>query len=286
MKLAKLAQALFRWMTILLFLLAFVWLDWLPTVRELGGLRRDQSDLKRKIKEHSAMSERFTFPDAEERALIARSGVELQRALPKVETDAVWLDTVLRALTRQVGEDHVIEALFLTSPDPDSAPGEPAAQNGKTDDLGSWLVEQRREILRNFHSETDHGRFPWRFLFADLGNLKGQGPASRPLVLALAAPLPALLNFINRISWRESRLEIVRLHLEPGAVLSRAWMILRGDYLVRGPSPWVMPEVTRNDAGLLVDLDSPILWLKVNLDLAPQIPRNDLPPGAGTASLR
>ena len=66
--------------------------------------------------------------------------------------------------------------------------------------------------------------------------VRQQRLASRTLAVALAAPLPALLDFINHISWGEARLEIVRLHLEPGAALSRAWLICRGNYLVRKPS--------------------------------------------------
>lgn len=279
MKLGKRARILVHWLSMLVVLLAFAWLDWLPTVKELGGLRREQSDLKRKIKEHSAVSAHFTFPNADEQALIAGSGVVLQRALPRVETDAVWLDTALRALIRQVGEDHVTGALFLTSPDPNSAPEEPAARDGKTDDLGSWLVEQRREILRNFRSAADPGRFPWRFLFTHPGNPEGQRLASRPLVVALTAPLPRLLNFINHISWSAARLEITCLRLETGVSRSRVWLILRGLYLSRELSSWSMKIGPGNGGeGLLIDPDSPVLWQKVDPGIASRDKKRNLAP--------
>jgi hypothetical protein len=279
MKPGKLARILVHCLIMLVILLAFAWLDWFPTVKELSGLRRDQSDLKRKIKEHSAMSARFTFPDAEERELIAGSGVELQRALPQAETDAAWLDTALRALARQVGEDHVTKALFLTNPDPDSAPEEPAALDGKTDDLGSWLVEQRREILRNFRGAADSGRFPWRFLFAHQGNPEGQKPASRPLAVALTAPLPRLLNFINHIAWNAARLEITCLRLEPGVPLAKAWLVCRGNYLSRRPSAWAVKEVAGSfDRNLLVDADSDLLWQPVNPGMVGPASKKELPP--------
>jgi hypothetical protein len=282
MKPGKLARILVHWLIMLVILLAFAWLDWLPTVKELSGLRRDQSDLKRKLKEHSAMSARFTFPDAEERELIAGSGVELQRALPQVETDAAWLDRALRALTRQAGEDRVTEAFFLTSPDPDSAPEEPAAQDGKTDDLRSWLVEQRREILRNFRGAADPGRFPWRSLFAHPENPEGQRPASRPLAVALTAPLPRLLNFINHISWSAARLEITCLRLETGASRSRAWLVLRGLYLSREPSSWSLKTEPGNGGeGLLIDPDSPVLWQKVDPGIDSRDKQRDLAPYSG-----
>jgi hypothetical protein len=278
-KLARLTLALFRWLTILAFLLAFVWLDWLPVVKALGGLRREQSDLKRKIKEYNVMAAHFIFPDAEERTLIAGSHAELRWALPQTETDAAWLDMALRALASQTGEGHVTRMLSLASPDPDSAPAEPEAQDGKADDLGSWLGEQRQDILRNFRSAADPGRFPWRFLLADPGNLKGQEAASRPLLVALAAPLSSLLDFINRISRGEARLEIVRLHLEPGAALSRAWLICRGNYLVRKPSLWTVKGVPKNAGGdLLIDPDSPMLWQKVSRGIMSEVPHRELTP--------
>jgi hypothetical protein len=40
MKPGKLARILVHWLIMLVALLAFAWLDWLPTVKELGGLDR------------------------------------------------------------------------------------------------------------------------------------------------------------------------------------------------------------------------------------------------------
>ena len=98
------------------------------------------------------------------------------------------------------------------------------------------------------------------------------------------APLPVLLDFINHLSWGHARLEIVRLRLEPGTPLARAWMVCRGSFQVRlpigpGPSAW---NPATPAADLLIDPDSPLLWQQGRTRVSPTaVEKSELPPASG-----
>jgi hypothetical protein len=106
----------------------------------------------------------------------------------------------------------------------------------------------------------------------------GRRLASPSLVIVLGAPLPALLDFVNHLSWGATRLEIVRLHLEPDAPDSRAWMVVRGHFFSGYPSPWDLHWEKGQGDDLLIDPDSPVLWQKVDPGIASREQHNELPP--------
>jgi hypothetical protein len=268
----KPARLLLRSLLLLAVLSAFAVLDWYPALKELGRLRRELSDLKRGSKEYSAMAAAFDFPDAGERLGLARAKLQLRRALPKVERDDAWEKIVLAELRALAGEGRIPTARVLFSL---RAPGVEIAATGTTPEfLAGWIFPGQSAALA-----ADPGRYPWHGVLTGLEVHRGQRLAGRPLAVALAAPLPALLDFVNRVSWGTARLEIVRMLLEPGPGLCRAWLVCRGNYLTQLPSAYA---VAREPAGrgmsLLIDPDSPLLWKKVPPGMYRPDEKKELPP--------
>ncbi|HEX7503286.1 MAG TPA: hypothetical protein VF451_07670 [Acidobacteriota bacterium] len=263
----KPVRASLRILAVLAVLAAFVVLDWYPTVKELGRLRRQRGDLERKIKDYSIMSASFIFPGAMERSLFAESDARLFRSLPRVENDAAWLGMARADLQGRAKGAAGPPLVF----------SEAEAFGRVPPGLAGWLQFQAQELRQSFR-ETDPGRrYPWLGVFpTDLA--VGGRLASRPLGIALEAPLPELLGLVNRISWGAVRLEIVRLRLEPAGGAGRAWLVCRGSYLVPEPSPWLV-KMEPGQAGeeLLVDRDSPLLLRQVDPLLAPRVEKKELP---------
>jgi len=230
MKTGKLARASFRMLAVLAVLGAIVVLDWYPTVKELGRLRRLRGDLERKITDYTIMAAKFNFPDQEEISRLTNADAELVRALPLVKND------------------------------------------------GAWLRLQEQEIRQSFKVADPWQRYPWHGILP-MDPAAGERLASRPLGIALDAPLPELLDFINRVSWGAARLEIVRLRLELTGRLFHAWLVCRGSYRVLEPSAWLVKEDNREgDEKLLIDPDSPLLWQKADPLFAPTVEKRELPP--------
>jgi hypothetical protein len=279
MKAPKLACAFLWFLAFLTVLAAFAVLDWYPIVKELSYLRRERGDLERKIKNYVIMASNFVFPDKEEEKHFRNTGGDFSRGLFQVEDDATWSRWWLSWLRWQAKKDKLAGALLLFSAGPDGAvsPGVRLSGQGPAAD---WLAAQLPEIQEGFH-EASPGRFPWKSLFFNPRVPLSKPLASRPLALVLAAPLPALLNFINHCSWY-MRLEIVRLRLEPGPGLSRAWLVCRSSFLIREPSPWAV-KVEPGSAGddLLIDPDSPLLWQKVDPSIAYRVEKKELTPLTG-----
>jgi len=276
----KPARLLLRALLLLAVLSAFAVLDWYPALKELGRLRRELSDLKRGSKEYSAMAAAFDFPDAEERLGLARAKIHLRRALPKVGSDDAWVTIVLAELRALAGEWRIPAARVLFSP---RAPGiEIAAAGTMPKFLAGWIFSgQAAALADGFALAADPGRYPWHGVLTGLEVIRGQRLAGRPLAVALAAPLPALLNFVNRISWGAARLEIVRMRLEPGPGLCRAWLACRGNYLTQLPSAYVVArKPAGSGASLLIDPDSPLLWKKVPPGMYLADEKKELPPFA------
>jgi len=269
------------------FLLIFVVWDWLPTVKDMNRFRREQRDEMLKIKNMTTLDFNFVFPDAEEKSFFAETNIRLRRSLPQMHDDDAWLAMAMLELQARVRENRMASALILMTHHAIGAefdvikPGRPA-------ELADWVTSQYWEIQESFGIAWDPGRYPWRGIFSGVDFIGEQMLVSRPLMVALAAPLPALLDFINRISWGEARLEIVRLHLEPGMAMSRAWLICRGSYLVRRPSAWRLVPVENTAAGddLLIDGDSPLLWLPVDPAVAGPTAKKELAPGTRAAATR
>jgi hypothetical protein len=262
----KLARVFLLALLSLAFLAAFAILDWYPTVKELGRLRREQSDLERKIKAHTDMAANFVFPDAGERSLFVQSGARVFQSLPKVEVDAAWLELACSDLqNRAKGIIHLM--VF----------GEAETLGPGPSGLSGWLKLQEREIHRSLRAADVWMRYPWHGVFLSESAGKGK-PSSRPLGIALDAPLSELLDFINHISWGAVRLEIIRLRLEPVGKSSRAWLVCRGDYFCLAPSAWTVLPEAGNGTGLLVDPDSPLLLQRIDPLLAPGVVKKELPP--------
>lgn len=267
----------------LIVLLVFTGMDWLPTIKALNRLKREQRNEVLKTNNFALMASGFVFPDAEEKQLFARNDARFFRSLPQVEDDAAWLDMALSALAGKVRSDHILQALFLTSPAPVMDLEFRLTRQGSTDVLDEWLAGQRQKIRQLFRSAAHPRQFAWSSVFAGSAYFDNKRLASRPLAIVLAAPLPALLNFINHISWSDARLEIVRLHLEPGAAISRAWIICRGNYLTSKDSVWwaVPGEPEATVGNLLIDPDSSMLWQPVEPGEVGQASKNELPSIAG-----
>jgi hypothetical protein len=267
-KARNLALPLLRVLAALAVLAAFAALDWYPTVKQLGLLRRQRGDLERNTKDYSSMSAGFIFPGVEERSLFAESDARLSRSLPRVENDSAWLGMARADL---LGWAKGIAAPIMVFSDA-GAPG--PGPSGLT----GWLALQAQEIRRSFRETGPGRRYPWHGVFpADLA--AGGRLASRPLAVALEAPLPELLDLVNRISWGAVRLEICRLRLEFAGKFVFAWLVCRGDYQVPAPSAWLV-KMEQGDAGgeLLIDRDSPLLLRQADPLLAPRVEKKELPP--------
>jgi hypothetical protein len=267
----------------LIVLLVFTGLDWFPTIKVLNRLKREQRNVALKTRNFSLMAAGFFFPDAKEKLLFARNDSWFFRSLPRVENDAAWLDMALSALAGKARSDHILQALFLASPAPAMDLDLRLTLKGPTAGLDEWLAGQRQEIRQLCRSAAVAGQFDWSSFFSGPAYFGNMRLASRPLAIVLAAPQPALLNFINHISWSDARLEIVRLHLEPGAAISRAWIVCRGDYLTSKDSVWrTVPGESETTAGnLLIDPDSPMLWQPVDPGMVGEALKNELPSTAG-----
>jgi hypothetical protein len=277
MKTGKLVRALLRALAVPAVLAVFVILDWYPTVKDLGRLRYERRDLERKIKSYGDIAGNFKFPDAAEDSLLADTEAELCRVLPLVENDDAWTAISIFDMQSRMRQGRVPYARFLFRWQIDGLGLETAAA-ASSDSLTHWIGEQFGGIQEGFSMVHDPGNFPWRDVLIRKESCRCR-LASRPICVAALAPLPVLLGLINRLSWGEARLEIVRLRLEPGVPLAKAWLVCRGNYRVTAPSRWLVKMEHEKDAGiLLVDSDSPLLLQKVDPLLAPRIEKRDLPP--------
>jgi len=262
MKAGKLLGAFLWILGFLSLLAAFAVLDWYPTVKELGRLRRERGDLERKIKDYGTMAARFEFPDAGEKALFAQSDAQVLRALPGVDVDDAWPGLARADLLERA--KGLADPIVVFSKTAAFGPGPPGLQG--------WLTLQGQDIRQGFSvADPLYGVFP--------PALTAKGwLASQRLGIALQGPLPELLDFINHVSWGVARLEIVRLRMEPGPLFTRAWLVCRGSYLAREPSAWsVKMEPGDGNEGLLVDADSPLLLRRVDLLHAPGVEKKELP---------
>ncbi|MBN2398831.1 MAG: hypothetical protein JXI33_00660 [Candidatus Aminicenantes bacterium] len=259
MKTSRLARTLLHILSVLAVLAAWVVLDWHPTIRELGRLRSERGDVERKLKDYTFTVSSFVFPDKAENELFRHGAGALDREMPQMEDDETWSSSLFAWLRRQAGKDEIAGLRFLFSAWPGKNIGSGLEwMQGEVD--AGWLTSQLPEI-RNRLREAISGRFPWENLFFNPAIPMPKSLAVRPLAIVLTAPLPALLNFVNHISWGKFRLEIVYLVLEPGPVLYRAWLICRSSYLFSKPSAWgVKVEPGADNDILLIDPDSPLLW--------------------------
>ena len=274
MKASRFARSLLRILAALAVLAAFSVLDWYPTVRELGRLRRQRGDLAAKMKNYSAMAAGFVFPDAREEMFFHRGEKQLRRALPPVDDDHAWAAMAMIDLQSRVMENQIPHARFMLNLFLEGT-GLGTARTQRFALLDRWFRDRIQESPAGI---IGRDRFPWQGLLSGLGSDSGQRLASRTVALVLAAPLPALLHFVNRVSWGSTRLEIIGLRLDPGVPLSFAWVVCRGSYQVKEPSVWLVEENEAEEARLLIDLDSPLLLQKVDPVLAPRIEKRELPP--------
>lgn len=268
MKGRRLARFLLGFLGAATALAAVAVLDWYPTLKNLGSLRRERGDLERKIRDYRAAAAAFRFPDADEEALLAASEAELRQALPLVENDDAWMGLAhTELLEREKGVAGLISVFTHAEA---FAPGLPG--------LTAWLKLQGQEIHRSLDAADPWRRYPWRGLIPP-GPATGKWLACRPLGIALDAPLPVLLDFVNRVSWGAVRLEIVRLRLEPVGESARAWLVCRGSYWVTTPS-FYLAGMEPGDGGeqLLIDADSTLLLQPVDPLFVPVAGMRELPP--------
>jgi hypothetical protein len=273
MRPGKLGRTLLELLAAGAVLALFIVADWYPALRDLGRLRRERGDLERKVKDYSARASAFVFPDEAERKCFALARAGLEQALPQTE-DASWLGEAQSWLRRQAAADGIARASMLVPPAPDRSL-EPAAQ------ADGWLAGQLPLIEEGLGIAAAPERYFWNGVLPPAAPPGGPRLACRPLAVVMSARLPALSGFINHATWGDVRLEIVRLRVEACAPVPRAWLVLRGFYLGRGPSPWAVPAGAGSGDGLLLDVDSPLLWQRVDAGLAPGARRRELPPARG-----
>jgi hypothetical protein len=268
MRTGKLAASLLRILAALLLAAAFAVLDWYPTFKDLGHLRRERSDLVRKIRDHGAAAAQFKFPDEKENSLLAAADAELGRALPLAESDDHWLGSARTELLQR--EKRLADLIQFFSAAEKMAPGAPG--------LTAWLKLQAGQIRQGFQAADPRQSYPWRGIFPPMPAVGGK-PACRPLGIALDARLPEILGFINRISWSGARLEIVRLRLEPAGASALAWLVCRGSFRAPETSAWLVePGKGGGEERLLIDPDSPLLLQRIDPLLAPGSEKRELPP--------
>lgn len=241
---------------------AFSLLDWYPTLKGLGHLRRERGDLERRIRDYRAAAAAFRFPDAGEDALLAASKAELRRALPVAENEDAWAALAMIDMQALAGGAHGSQARF-----------EAAAKR-------SLPLRDRRfwPWIGGDPGSAVPGQSPWKDAVSGLAP-GGYRLASCPVSMEMTAPLPSLLAFVNRASWGDMRLEVVRLVLETGLPLPRARLVCRTTYWARSCSPCVVPAGSGGgEAGLQVDPDSPLLLQRVDPLFAPVAEKRELPP--------
>ena len=114
-------------------LLVFILLDWLPTVKDLNRLRREQQDETLKIKNFTVMASGFVFPDAEEKSLFAQNNARLRRSLPQMHDNDAWLAMALLELQAQVRAEGIANARVLFRPIMPWAPNSTRQAPGRPD---------------------------------------------------------------------------------------------------------------------------------------------------------
>ena len=250
-------------------LAAFAVLDWYPTVRDLGRLRRERGDLERKIRDHARRRRAFKFPDEKEKSLLAAADAELGRALPVAESDDHWLGSALSgtAAARKGAEPHsdpVISAL------PEKmAPGAPG--------LTAWLKLRAGRIRQGFQAADPRHGYPWRGFFRPWLPAAASWPVA-PWALPWLRRCLAL-GFINHISWGGPAWRSSACAWSRPAASARAWLVCRGIYRAPEPSAWrVEPAAGGGEEELLIDPDSPLLLRRVDPLLAPRVEKRELPP--------
>lgn len=262
MRVGKSARSLLVVLAALLALASVAILDWYPTLKDLGRLRRERGDLERRIRDYRAAAAAFRFPDASEEARLAACEAELRRALPVAENDDAWRALAMIDMQALANDARGPQARFQEFLTPFHALCDPRSK--------PWIG------LRPGSAAPE--RSPWKGAVSGL-EPDGYRLASRPIVLEMTAPLPSLLAFVNRSSWGGMRLEIVRLLMETHRPFPRAWLDCRSTYWARAGSPYAVPAgAGGGDAELLVDPDSPLLLQRVDPSFAPVAEKQELPP--------
>jgi hypothetical protein len=256
---------------------AFAILDWYPTIKDLGRLRRERADLVRDILNHEAMTSRFEFPGAYENSLLDGAEGKARGAVPEFSGDGDWLASAIAELREGIGGQGAPDpAVLFFSPTPDASLQ--AFSLGQRSSFGEWALRRQAAAIREaFAAASAANHSPWHRLLFDLKFPGQHRLASRTVGIAMEAPLPELLNRINRVSWGWLRLELVRLYLEPGSTGGRAWLVCRGNYRTAETSAWLLPDPgAEQDDDPLVDADSPLLLKSVDASFCPQPKKQEL----------
>jgi hypothetical protein len=250
-------------------------------LKELNRLKRDEREYFLQNNRLESLISHFTFPDETERLVFSKTADRLLQSLPRVADDASWLTMIVSALRDRAKLDQLDSALLLIQ----AGPGQPAAaplnlsDRAATDDSQLWLAGQRQETENCLQAFADFRQFSWH---AVLGGLESGGKrqlACRPIGIAVAAKLPALLHFINHCSWFAGRLEIVQLRMGQGETRPMALIFCRGYYLVSAQSTWPIPaKAGENSENLLIDANSDLLWQPVDPNTVNLGRKKELPP--------
>lgn len=279
------AQVFFRkivWIMVsLTVLLAFAGLDWLPALKELNRFKRDEREYFLQTNRLKSLISRFVFPDEKEKLIFSNTADRLLESLPRVADDASWLAMIVSALRDRAKLDQLDSALLLIQ----AGPGQPVAvplnlsTRASTDDLQRWLAGQRQETESCLQAFADFHQFPWHAVLVGPESRGKRQLACRPIGIAIAAKLPALLHFVNHCSWSAGRLEIVQLRMGQGETRPLALIFCRGCYLVSASSVWLVPaQAGGNGENLLIDADSDLLWQPVDPNAVSPGLKKELPP--------
>lgn len=263
-------------------LLAFAGLDWLPALKELNRLKRDEREYFLQTNRLKSLISRFAFPDEKEKLIFSKTEDRLLESLPRVADDASWLAIIVSALRDRAKLDQLDSALLLIQ----AGPGQPVAaplnlltRAPVADDLQRWLAGQRQETDRCLQTFADFHQSPWHAVLGGMEFGGKQQLACRPIGIAVAAKLPALLHFVNHCSWFVGHLEIVQLRMGQGETRPLALIFCRGCYRVSASSAWLVPvQVGGNGENLLIDADSDLLWQPVDPNAVSLGREKELPP--------
>jgi hypothetical protein len=256
---------------------AFAILDWYPTIKDLGRLRRERSDLARNILNHEAITSRFEFPGVHENSLLDGAEGNARGAVPEFSGDRDWLASAIAELREGIGGEGAPDsAVLFFSPAPEASLQ--AVSLGQRSSFGEWALGRQTAAIREaFAAASAASHSPWHRLLFDLNLPEQHQPAIRTVGIAMEGPLPELLNRINRVSWGRLRLELVRLYLEPGSTGGRAWLVCRGNYRAAETSAWLLQNPgAEQDDDPLVDSDSPLLLRSVDASICPQPKKQEL----------
>jgi len=210
----------------LFFFVAFLYLAlyFLPTVKAINRLKREQREVSGKIADFQRTAGRFVFPDHRERELTAAARRELATALPVVtdrEGEIARFNRLCGAIQSAAREEGIDDLIITsTSRELDMNARLTGAETGDPAGLLTF-VANRLSALKSQEAENATATSP------------GTGPAlaRHTAALAFSADLPKGLAFLKRLAWLGTAAAPGRVVIEAAPGKPRMLVELRAHYL-------------------------------------------------------